>query len=102
MSYRLDKQKEEYQMSRQKAYSNLTLQEKYSLWLEDTGRTKVESRSGKYKVYKGVDTKGEYFLFLGKAGALRFGRTSAATQSMDFSSRFKASFLVWEAAEEKV
>jgi hypothetical protein len=83
-------------MSRQKAYSNLTLQEKYSLWLEDTGRTKVETRSGKYKVYRGVGTAGEYFIFLGKAGALRFGKSSSATLSMDFSSTLKKSFAEWE------
>ena len=89
-------------MSRQKAYKNLTLREKYTLWLLDTlevhgmNTVEVPAKSGKYDVFKGKDSAGDWFIFVGKSGALRFGRTAAATKSMDFSDRLKKKFAIWE------
>jgi hypothetical protein len=83
-------------MPRVKMFKNLTLREKYTMWLKETfNAVEVVSKTDKYHVMKTVDVKGDLFWFLGKSGAIRINRKNAATTSMDFESNVKGRFNVW-------
>ena len=65
----------------------MTIKEKLIAALKARGFKAVESRTRKYEVFKG---DGDKLIFVGKAGALRIGKT--VTDSIP-SERFKAMLL---------
>jgi hypothetical protein len=89
-------------MPKEKLYKNLKLQEKYAMFLTDTqvnwGRecVEVESRTSKYRVFAGKDSRGVYYIFLGESGAIRLNRKNAVTGSMDIATTYKKMFDEWE------
>jgi len=90
-------------MPRQKMFKNMKLQEKYSMWLQETmSAVSIDSKTSKYVVFKTVDSKGDLFWFLGKSGAVRICRTNTSTKSMDFERQIKPKFKVWEETKLEV
>jgi len=95
-------------MSRPKSYARMTLREKYTLYLTDDkknmgrGCVPCDSKTGKYTVFSGSDSGGEYYFFLGKSGSVRFNRKNAASTSMDYSSILKRTFQKWETINHKL
>ena len=86
-------------------YKNLTLQEKYTLFLMDSRENgglecvEVETRSGKYKAFKRPNM--DKFVFLGKGGAIRTANKNSSTGSFDVSAGYKVLFNLWENKNHK-
>ncbi len=68
-----------------------TLQDKYTAKLLELGAKRVETRSSKYRVFEytfkannkaGVEGEFTRFVFLGKAGAVRWGVSKTADASL--------------------
>jgi len=94
-------------MAKQKAYKNLTIQEKMVMYLTDTrengGRDGkvVDSRTGKYVVVVVHVGSTPHYFFLGKGGAIRGGSDNAATKSRDIASAMKKYLVDWEKRNQK-
>ena len=65
----------------------MTLQERYITALQLRGSQIVPSRSGKYVIMTRPEKPGTFY-FIGRAGAVRYGRT--ATQSFAAGDKWKA------------
>ena len=68
-----------------------TLKERYAAGLLAAGYTEVASRSSKFVVYRRQGA----FIFLGKAGSVRFSRLSRVDSSVPVSDKGKAKILSW-------
>jgi len=70
----------------------VTLRERYIKGLQVAGYKPIETRSRKYLGFEGWTVQGRHItLWLGKAGAVRQGRT--VSKSLDTSSQLKTSIL---------
>ena len=84
-----------------KLFKNTTLRQKFSLYFAEKGFELVESRSSKYKVFKGP----KLFYFVGKSGSVRINFKNTASGSRSQTDTFKKLILEWaniRNPEEKV
>lgn len=74
-------------MSRPKLFKNLTLKEKYSLFLESLNYVEVDSRN-RYKIYK--SNKADLYFLLGSNGAIRknYKPIISGSVSVKFNEKF--------------
>jgi len=84
-----------------KMFKNTTLKQKFVLYFNEKGFEEVETRSSKYKVFKGP----KLFYFIGRGGGVRVNFKNTVTNSRSQTDTFKKLILDWaniRNPEEKV
>ena len=74
-----------------KLFKNTTLREKLTLFFKEKGFPEVESRTAKYKVFKGE----KLFYLVGKSGAIRVNWKNKVSGSRSQTDSFKLRINDW-------
>ena len=74
-----------------KMFKNTTLKQKFVLYFNEKGFEEVETRSSKYKVFKGP----KLFYFIGRSGGLRTNSKNTVTGSYSHTDSFKKVINEW-------
>jgi len=74
-----------------KMFKNTTLREKYCIYFEENAHVEVESRTNKYRVFKGPI----FYYFVGRSGGVRANDRNAVNGSFSRSDSFKRMITDW-------
>lgn len=80
-----------------KLFKNLTLTQKNIQYFKSIGAVETDSNSRKYRTF----VIKNMFVFFGKSGSIRFGKTAASTKSRSYTDKYKLIVSLWASKQDQ-